>query len=88
MLYLLAAGLRAEEMQPIIVAKQPVRMEPATHDVIWRGFILEGCEGMAITLAETERFELNITGSALQANGVAARVNVAKGARQPCPLLV
>lgn len=48
------AGKRAEELS-VVVARTLVQMEKGTHDVVWRGFTMEGCNGTAIQLTETTR---------------------------------
>lgn len=72
------SGLNPEDAT-IVVASSLLRMEVGTHDVVLRGFIFEGCEGMAITLIETERcsVEHNWIRAAGEWNG--GGVSVSKG---------
>jgi parallel beta-helix repeat protein len=54
------AGASASEAS-VVVAAGLLRMEPGVHDVVWSGFVFEGCNGTAVSLAETQRcvFERN-----------------------------
>ncbi|MEI7776788.1 MAG: right-handed parallel beta-helix repeat-containing protein, partial [Verrucomicrobiota bacterium] len=72
------AGMKAEDAS-VVVSRALLRLEPGTHDIVWRGFTLEGCEEMAVTLAETERctFEYNWIRAAGEWNG--GGVSVSKG---------
>ena len=71
-------GMKAEDAS-VVVSRALLRLEPGTHDVVWRGFTLEGCEEMAVTLAETDRctFEYNWIRAAGEWNG--GGVSVSKG---------
>ena len=48
------AGSKPEEATPV-VAQSLVKMEQGAHDIVWQGFIMEGCDASAIVLAETRR---------------------------------
>jgi len=63
----------------VVVASSLLKFEQGTHDVIWRGFTMEGCEGMAVTFTGSERctFEYNWLRAVGEWNG--GGVNVSNG---------
>ncbi len=46
---------RAAADASVVVAQALLHLEPGTHDVVWRGFTMEGCDGTAVSLVETQR---------------------------------
>ena len=47
-------GSKPEEATPVM-AQSLVKFEPGAHDIVWQGFIMEGCDASAIVLTETRR---------------------------------
>ena len=62
-----------------VVASELVRMEAGTHDIIWRGFILEGTNGWAVSLTETERCVIEHNWVRAVGEWSGGGVNVSKG---------
>ncbi|MCX8510190.1 MAG: right-handed parallel beta-helix repeat-containing protein, partial [Chthoniobacteraceae bacterium] len=48
------AGSNPEDATPV-VSQSLVKMEQGAHDIVWQGFIMEGCDASAIVLTETRR---------------------------------
>jgi len=79
MLYFWPPAGKQASAASVVVASSLVKFEPGTHDVVWRGFILEGCDGTAIALTDTQRcaVESNWIRSVVEWSGSA--VGVSKG---------
>ncbi len=45
-------GRKASDAR-VVVAQSLLRLERGTHDIVWRGFVMEGCDAAAVTMTET-----------------------------------
>ena len=75
-------GHRAEEAAAVL-SQSLLKIAPGAHDIVWRGFVLEGCDDTAVVLAETQRcvVEHNWIRAAGDWNGHGIAVNKGVGNR-------